>query len=174
MSGVRRLPVTSWLGLIILSLSSCAAPPPMTESSPRPSPSPSTETVQPSVPVPQSPMAPSKTVMVKVYQVDHQCMNLVPESVAVPADKPMEGAIATIIAAQSSPDFELAGYRVAVKDGVATVDLRLAPSSKRSFVSLSSCEQLALFGGIRKTLTGNPQWKIQSIRFTERGQEIVL
>lgn len=112
--------------------------------------------------------------MVKVYQVDHQCMNLVPESVAVPADKPMEGAIATIIAAQSSPDFELAGYRVAVKDGVATVDLRLAPSSKRSFVSLSSCEQLALFGGIRKTLTGNPQWKIQSIRFTERGQEIVL
>ncbi|MBD2021984.1 hypothetical protein H6F43_17535, partial [Leptolyngbya sp. FACHB-36] len=60
------------------------------------------------------------------------------------------------------------------RNGVATVDLRLPANAKRRFVSLSTCEQLALFGSIRKTLTSNRQWKIKSVRFTEKGQPIVL
>jgi hypothetical protein len=68
----------------------------------------------------------------------------------------------------------LSGYRVRVNNGVATVDLRLSPQSKRNFVSLSSCEQFALFGSVRKTLTNNSQWKIKEVRFTEKGEAIVI
>jgi hypothetical protein len=63
---------------------------------------------------------------------------------------------------------------VNVDNGVATIDLRIAPESKRQIVSLSSCEQFALFGSLRKTLTSNPQWNIKDVRFTERGQEVVF
>ncbi len=79
-----------------------------------------------------------------------------------------------MLAETDSGDFSVAGYRVSVEGSRAIVDLRLPPGSKRQFRSLSSCEQLALFGGIRKTLTSNAQWKIQSVQFTEKGQEIVL
>ncbi|MFM6369036.1 MAG: sporulation/spore germination protein, partial [Dolichospermum sp.] len=40
--------------------------------------------------------------------------------------------------------------------------------------SLSSCEQFALFGSVRKTLMSNSEWKIKDVRFTERGEDIVL
>ncbi|MCS6794155.1 MAG: hypothetical protein N3E45_01570 [Oscillatoriaceae bacterium SKW80] len=64
--------------------------------------------------------------------------------------------------------------RVAAKTGVATVEMRLSPNSKRQFVSLSSCEQFGLFGSLRKTLTSNPAWKIKEVRFSEGGKEIEL
>ncbi|MFO0142950.1 MAG: sporulation/spore germination protein, partial [Aphanizomenon sp.] len=38
----------------------------------------------------------------------------------------------------------------------------------------SSCEQFALFSSIRKTLISNAQWKIKEVRFTERGEDIML
>jgi hypothetical protein len=50
----------------------------------------------------------------------------------------------------------------------------LSPNSRRQFVSLSTCEQFALFGSLRKTLTDNSPLKIKGVRFTERGQDIVL
>jgi hypothetical protein len=72
--------------------------------------------------------------------------------------------------------FDLAGYRVQLNEntGVATVDLRLDPESERQFVSLSSCEKFSLFGSLEKTLTSNPEWQINRVRFTERGEEIVI
>jgi hypothetical protein len=118
----------------------------------------------------------AKTVALNIYQVDSQCETLVPEPVAVPADSPLESAVGTVLKQTDSADFELAGYRVQVNptSGVATVDFRLSPNSRRKFVSLSMCEQFALFGSLRKTLTNNSRLKIKNVRFTERGQEIVL
>jgi hypothetical protein len=111
---------------------------------------------------------------VVLYKVDSQCMNLVPFKAEIVAQNPVEGAIAKVLENQDSADFDLAGYRVSVENGVATVDLRLSPGSQRTFQSLSICEQLALFGGIRKTLVENSGWGITSVQFTQRGQEIVL
>jgi hypothetical protein len=96
--------------------------------------------------------------------------------VAVPAATTVNAAVGKVLDKASSGDFGLAGYRVNVnaKSGVATVDLRLSPDSRRQFASLSSCEQFALFGSLRKTLTNNSQLKIKDVRFTEQGQQIVL
>ncbi len=118
----------------------------------------------------------TKTVMVTVYQIDGQCQNFLPQKIAVPVDHPIQAAVGEVLDQQSSGDFELSGYRVDVDPDLqeATVDLRLAPNSKRRFTGLSSCEQLAIFGSLRKTLTSNAQWKIQTTRFTEQGQEITF
>jgi hypothetical protein len=120
--------------------------------------------------------ASQSTVTVTIYKIDSQCETLVPEKVAVSEQQPMEAAISKALAQWDTADFSLAGYRVSVdpESRVATVDLRVSPNSKRQLESLSSCEQLALLGAINKTLTGNPQWKIQSVRFTEQGEEVVL
>ncbi|MBW4521676.1 MAG: GerMN domain-containing protein [Scytolyngbya sp. HA4215-MV1] len=115
-------------------------------------------------------------VAVDLYQVDSQCSELIAEKISVSADRPVEAAVEKILAQQSNTDFNLSGYRVSLDktNGIATIDFRLAPGSKRGMTSLSSCEQLALFGSLRKTLTSNAQWKINRVRFTERGKEIVL
>ncbi len=115
-----------------------------------------------------------KTVDVTVYNSDAQCQELVPQKTAVPAEEPVAGAVGKILEGRDSGDFSLSGYRVNVKDGIATVDLRLDPNSKRFLSSLSSCEQFALFGSLRKTLISNNQWKIKDVRFTEKGEEVAL
>ncbi|HEY9873345.1 MAG TPA: hypothetical protein V6D12_07900 [Candidatus Obscuribacterales bacterium] len=116
------------------------------------------------------------TVTVSIYQPDSQCQTLKSEKVAVPAQRPMEAAVGKVLEQQDTGDFSVAGYRLSVnpKNGIATVDMRLLPNSKRKFVSLSTCEQFALFGSLRKTLTSNQTWKIKDVRFTEQSQEIYL
>jgi hypothetical protein len=116
------------------------------------------------------------TVTLTIYQADNQCQTLVPETVAVPATRVVDTAVGEVLKQADSGDFDLAGYRVQVNSnsGVATVDFRLSPNSRRQFVSLSSCEQFALFGSLRKTLTDNSRLKIKNVRFTQQGQEIVL
>jgi hypothetical protein len=115
-----------------------------------------------------------KTVSIAVYKLDNQCKGFVSEKVVVPADQPITKAIAKVLENIDSGDFSLAGYRVNVALGVAAIDLRLPPNSKRRFNSLSNCEQLALFGSLRRTLTSNKQWKIKTVKFTDRGKAIVL
>ncbi|NEQ18733.1 MAG: sporulation/spore germination protein [Microcoleus sp. SIO2G3] len=116
------------------------------------------------------------TISLNIYQADSQCQTLVPEKVAVPARSPVDAAVGKVLEKASSGDFDLAGYRVNVnfKSGVATVDLRLAPDAQRQFLSLSTCEQFALFGSLRKTLVDNAQLKIKDVRFTEQGQDLEL
>ena len=118
----------------------------------------------------------SNTVTVNIYQADNQCETLVPEKVAVPAESPVNVAVGQVLKQVNSSDFDLAGYRVNIdaNSRIATVDLRLSPGSRRQFVSLSHCEQFALFGSLRKTLTDNSQLKIKDVRFTQQGQEIKL
>lgn len=116
----------------------------------------------------------SKTTSVTIYTSDTQCQELIPEKVSVPAEKPVTNVVSKILEKRDTSDFSLSGYRVNIKNGIATVDLRISPESKRQIASLSSCEQFALFGSLRKTLTSNAQWNIKEVRFTERGEDIVL
>jgi hypothetical protein len=188
-SGKRNSPVAAFLPLIgLLLLSSCGTSPPRSPiatspapvTSPPGAPSPASPVPSPTAsprsrtqPLQASPTA-TKTVAVNVYKLDNQCKNFVAEKVTVPANQPITGAVGKVLEDLDSADFSLSGYRVNVASGVATIDLRVAPDSRRKLVSLSSCEQLALFGSLRRTLTSNPQWKIRSVRFTDRGQEVVL
>jgi hypothetical protein len=118
--------------------------------------------------------ATNKTIPVTLYTSDLQCQELLPQKTVVSAEEPITSAIGKILEQRDSSDFSLSGYRINVQNGVATVDLRVSPESKRQLASLSSCEQFALFGSVRKTLTSNSQWKIKEVRFTERGKEVVL
>jgi PBP1b-binding outer membrane lipoprotein LpoB len=169
---------------LVVSLASCSSQPeptpPVSSSAPPVSSSPSPSATASPTPsktdeaTAKTSTKVAKTLPATIYKVDNQCEKLVPEEVPVAANQPIESAVSQVLSEQNMTDFDLSGYRVNVKDGVATVDLRLNPDSKRHFESLSSCEQLALFGSIQKTLTSNAQWKINSVRFTEQGEEIVL
>jgi hypothetical protein len=115
-----------------------------------------------------------KTIQVTLYTSDAQCQDYIYQQASVSANEPVNEVVGKILQQRDSADFSLIGYRVNVANGVATIDLRVAPESKRQIVSLSSCEQFALFGSVRKTLTSNPQWNIKDVRFTEKGREVVF
>lgn len=123
-----------------------------------------------------TPVAVASTLSVDIYLPDSRCETLLPTKVSIPADTPAQAAIGKVLEQRDTADFSLAGYRVSVNPSsrVATVDLRIAPGSQRKFVSLSTCEQFALFGSLRKTLTSNPTLNIRDVRFTEQGQELYL
>ncbi len=162
------------LSLTILGLSSCSTPPVETES-PQ-SPTPEATVSPPPTPEPQKQtLSPADTVPVTIYQVDSQCSELVPRQITLPKEQVLERAIAEVLAQQSSSDFTL-NYRIKVEadQQVVTIDFRVPTNADRTFNSLSSCEQLALFGGLRKTITSNPNWQINQVIFTERGEEISL
>lgn len=158
------------IAAIATSLSSCSTPSTTTQNTISPAPSPSMAQLRAKEPKAIA----GKTVNVTLYTSDVQCQELLPLQVSVPAAEPVTNTVGKIIEAQDTADFNLSGYRVKVRNGIATVDLRLSPQSRRQFASLSSCEQFVLFGSLRKTLTSNPQWKIKEVRFTEKGEEIVL
>ncbi|MBD2580036.1 sporulation/spore germination protein [Oscillatoria sp. FACHB-1406] len=132
------------------------------DSNPVPVPSSSSETTAP------------ETIAVNLYYPDSNCETLVPESINVPEDNSLAAAVGRTIEKAASGDFDLAGYRVSVKDGVAAIDLRLSPNSPRHFLSMSGCEQFALFGSLRKTILENPEWNVKEVRFTEDGQELLF
>ncbi|MBE9201993.1 MULTISPECIES: sporulation/spore germination protein [unclassified Nodularia (in: cyanobacteria)] len=157
---------------IAASISSCS-PTSSTIESETPS-SLTTPKATPKTPAATSQTPTSQTVKVILYTSDNQCQELIPQQVSIPAAEPISSAVGKIIAEQDTADFDLSGYRVQVQNSVATVDLRLSPLSKRQFVSLSSCEQFALFGSLRKTLMSNAEWNIKEVRFTEQGKEVIL
>ncbi|MBR8838179.1 MAG: GerMN domain-containing protein [Stigonema ocellatum SAG 48.90 = DSM 106950] len=112
------------------------------------------------------------TINITLYTSDPQCLELIPEQASVSDHEPVTSAVGKILEQLDTADSSLSGYRVSVKNGVATVDLRSSPNSPRQLTSLSSCEQFALFGSLRKTLTSNTQWNIKEVRFTELGKAI--
>jgi Sporulation and spore germination len=154
----RVLIIVLLLGVIPAGLTGCRSP------VVPPSPSPTVAT--------PSPTAPQTTVT--IYKANDQCDQYEPSPVQVPADSALEAAVGEVIKAQSNEGFAIAGYRVRVDQGVATVDFRVAPDSPRQIASLSSCEQFVLFGGISETLTKNPQFQVQEVRFSDRGEEIAF
>ncbi len=122
-----------------------------------------------------SPPLPTNTVTVNIYYIDSQCENLIPMPVAVPEDNSLEAAVAQILEWQDTRDLSFS-YRVIVDRHwhLATIDLRVSPNSRRQLTSLSTCEQIALFSSLEKTLTSNSIWNIKEVRFTEMGEEIWL
>ncbi|NEP40745.1 MAG: hypothetical protein F6K35_16520 [Okeania sp. SIO2H7] len=115
------------------------------------------------------------TVTVNIYYIDSQCENLINKPVAVSADNSLEEAVAQILEWQDTRDFNFS-YRLILDRHLhlATIDLRVSPNSKRQLTSLSTCEQIALFRSLEKTLTSNSLWNITEVRFTEMGEEIWL
>lgn len=111
---------------------------------------------------------------ITLFTSDLQCQELVPSKVSVSANEPVKDAVGKIIAAKNTADINISNYRVNLNNGTATVDFRIPPDSPRQLVSLSSCEQFALFKSIEKTLKGNPKWNIKNVRFTQSGEEIYL
>lgn len=115
-----------------------------------------------------------QTVTIALYQVDNQCQGLVAQKIAVAKNNSVAAVVGKVLQQADSGDFNLSGYRVKInpKNSVATVDFRLSPNAKRQFASLSNCEQLALFGSLRKTLTTNPKLNIKEVQFTNQGAKI--
>lgn len=153
------------------------APPPVASHSPpttTPTPSPTPPSLPQAAPTPTPP--PQNQVAVTIYQMDNQCRNLVPKTIQVPKKEPKLATLREILQPFQSGDFSLVGYRLQVNEESqqATVDLRLARYAKRTFVSLSTCEQRTLFSSLRQTLTQNPQWQIQQVEFTSGGNKIYM
>ena len=118
--------------------------------------------------------ADAEMVAVSIYVMDDSCSNFQAESVEVPAEQAITEAVGEVLERHRFEAFKLSGYRVNVENSKATVDLRLAADSERQFLSLSSCEQQGLFGGLEETLTQNQSWQVNQVEFTNRGKEIVL
>jgi hypothetical protein len=121
---------------------------------------------------PRSKTLSAKTVPVNIYQLDNQCNRFVAKKVNVAANQPVTQSIAKVLENLAESDLEVSGYRVKLNKGVATIDLRRSANAKRPLRSFSNCEQLALFGSLRRTLTGNRALKIKSVQFSDRGQPI--
>lgn len=132
----------------------------------------SKQATKPSKPTPKSKAAAPKTVAVNIYQLDNQCNRFIAKKENLAANQPVTQAIAKVLENLANSDLEVSGYRVKVASGVATIDLRRATNASRPLRSFSNCEQLALFGSLRRTLTGNRVLKIKSVQFRDRGQPI--
>lgn len=181
MNSIQQYLATLAASLIIFSLNSCTAPSTDRRESIPPIPTPTVASVKnpavARVPQPVSRQLPVtlKTVKANIYQVDSQCQALLPQTVTLPAQKSLEAAVAKVLEQQSTSDLNL-NYRVSLEpeSGLVTIDLRVPANSARRLSSLSTCEQLALFGSLRQTLTSNRLWKVKNVRFTELGEDIWL
>ena len=129
---------------------------------------------QPNEVVPNKQPTAPRMVTVSVYTIDDQCNDFVAQSVQVPSDKAVVDAVGQAMNAIDYNAFKLEGYQVNINGTTAVVDMKLSPSSQRQFTSLSSCEQRALFGSVEETLLNNADWDVKSVKFTNRGQEIIL
>lgn len=115
-----------------------------------------------------------KMIAVNIFYPDSHCERLVPEAIEVPESNALETAVAKVLEKAINGDFDLAGYRIDEQktSGAIAIDLRLSPDSPRQFASMTSCEQFAVFGSLRQTLTSNPQWAVKEVRFTQQGEDI--
>jgi hypothetical protein len=113
-------------------------------------------------------------INVIIYRSDNLCENYITETVELSEIEALEKTIAIIIDHNNSSDFNIVGYRVKTdeKTNIATIDFRLEPDSQRQLISLSSCEQFALFGSLRQTLINHKPWNIKDIHFLQQGKNI--
>jgi hypothetical protein len=148
---------------------------PVTAAAPSPAaaPNPTPET-NPTPATSQTLAASSSTQELTLYQVDSQCEEYVAKQITIPTQDASNTLVGKVLANSNSPDFKIDNYRIQVKNGEATIDLRLPPEAKRPFAAMSACEQRSLLGSLSKTLTSNPQLKIDSVRFTDGKEELVF
>jgi hypothetical protein len=125
---------------------------------------------------PRRVMLPTDPVEVVIYRPDASCETYEPELVQVSSQNALNDAVEYILADQTIPYFDISGYRLNREPNskVVTIDLRVSRTSKRIFNSLSICEQKALFGSLRETLVNHPDWDIEDVIFTNRGNQLTL
>jgi hypothetical protein len=131
----------------------------------------------PPMPAPTSPSSvvpppTNNTVPVSVYHMDDRCEKLVKQSENLPKDKTLESAIGSILNRANTADFTITDYRVTTQNQIATIALRLPTGRKRSFKSMSSCEQMSFFGAMRETIVQRKEWGMKDVKFTDGKQEI--
>jgi hypothetical protein len=122
----------------------------------------------------------SKTATVKVFHADRQCEALVPDNTEIPIPAVGNASKEVMVAAtlqnlfesQDIANFQVAEYYVTLDGNTAIVDITVAPNSRRTITSLSSCEQFALFKAIEATLTEN-SFDLNEVRFTQSGGESI-
>ena len=121
-------------------------------------------------------MVPADPVAVDLYTLDPTCEGYRIEPIQVPRAQSMETTVDRILADQSIPELMLSGYRTSFNpdNKTVTIDLRVARNSGRVLQSLSFCEQKALLGSLRETLIHQPDWNIEAVIFTNRGNPLVL
>lgn len=121
-------------------------------------------------------VVPTDPVAVDIYTVDDRCEGYQSEPIQVPRPQSMETTVAWILAEQAIPELILSGYRTSFDSATKTVtiDLRVARNSRRVLQSLSLCEQKMLLGSLRQTLMNQPDWKLEAVIFTNRGNPLVL
>lgn len=119
---------------------------------------------------------PADPITVQIYRLDNQCNAFVPEPLIVSRQHDLTDTIAAILTSQPMPHLDLSGYRVSRDNatGTVTIDLRVSSQSRRVLMSLSICEQMALFGSLRRTLLNHPDWHIQDVTITNRGVPLLI
>lgn len=178
MNSIQHFLTICMTSVIVFSLSGCISGDHQLNSLVISNPDPITPTSRKisTLPLPlKQPTTPADTVSITLYPVDRQCQTLVPTPITVPADQSLEVAITQILEWENGIELPIS-YRVEVNqtDQSVTIDLRVPTKSQRRLISLSSCEQLALFGSLRQTLTMNSLWQIDHVYFTHRGEEILF
>ncbi|TAD80435.1 MAG: hypothetical protein EA001_00570 [Oscillatoriales cyanobacterium] len=111
------------------------------------------------------------------HRSGNRCKGLIAQSVKLPRDRALEAAVGRVLiqaTASNGETFDLRHYRFSLDTSrrESTIDLRLNPETRRRFQSLSSCEQLTLFGSVQATLTRNRHWPIDRVIFTDNGQRL--
>ncbi|WP_190996075.1 hypothetical protein [Phormidium sp. FACHB-322] len=121
-------------------------------------------------------VVPADPVAVDLYTLDDRCEGYQTEPIQVPRLQSMENTVALIMAEQRVSELTLSGYRTSFdpEAKTVTIDLRVARDSRRVLQSLSMCEQKALLGSLRETLINQPDWQIEAVTFTNRGNPLVL
>lgn len=122
--------------------------------------------------------ATATTVTVRLYSPTATCDGFQTQDTVVAADKAITQVVHQVLAEQTPHlrNFELAGYRIQSGAGGKrlTIDFRRTANAQRQFISLSICEQGALFGSLRRTLLENPVFAIDDVDFSENGRSIQL
>lgn len=121
-------------------------------------------------------VVPADAVSVDIYSLDNRCEAFQTESVLMSRPNSVTETVGLILAEVPIAKLDLSGYRVEVQPDTrsATVDLRVSRGSRRILQSLSSCEQKALLGSLKETLVNHPDWGIDQVEFTNRGNRLVF
>jgi hypothetical protein len=112
-----------------------------------------------------------------VYLHDPETHELVPRSVLVGADEPVEGAVEQIIQSYEGQDVGIEGYEVSVDSAQNEAEINFNVENPRgadAFQSLSSANQYSLFEAIRETLLTQPMYEIDEVIFMANGSEVEI
>jgi len=107
------------------------------------------------------------TAQASIWPIDTMCIELIETPVDVRADYTATNLVDRFLTeAWSESSFEIVRHDVTATGGVAKVAMYHRGDSVRIVQSLSSCENLALLGGIRKTLVNDGELGIDTVQFT--------